>query len=105
MSEEQIEETPTIKASDSNLMAALSYLWLLSIVMLLVKKDDEFVQFHAKQGLVLFIAGIICMIIPVIGWFANIVILIAVIIGFIKAIQGERFEMPVVGDLAKKINI
>ena len=73
--------------------------------MLLVKKDDEFVQFHAKQGLVLFIAGIVFMIIPIIGWLANLVVFLAVIVGFIKAIQGERYEMPLVGDLAKKINI
>ena len=98
-------KTPITKASDSNLMAALSYLWILSVVMLLVKKDDEFVQFHAKQGLVLFIAGIVFMIIPIIGWLANLVVFLAVIVGFIKAIQGERYEMPLVGDLAKKINI
>lgn len=95
----------TPKASDSNLMAALSYLWLLSVVMLLVKKDDAFVQFHAKQGLVLFIASVILWVIPIIGWLLNIVVFIAVIVGAIKAYQGERYEMPLISDLAKKINL
>jgi len=99
-------QTPApVKQSDSNLMAALSYLWILSIVMLLVKKDDSYVQFHAKQGIILFVASIILWIIPVIGWLLNIVVTILVILGFIKAIQGERYKLPVIGDLAQKINI
>lgn len=95
----------TVKTSDSNLMAALSYLWILSVVMLLVKKDDAYVQFHAKQGVVLFVASIILWVIPIIGWLLNIVVTIAVILGFIKAIQGEKYEMPLVADIAKKINL
>ena len=98
------EETKTT-TSDSNLMAALSYLWLLSVVMLLVKKEDAFVQFHAKQGLVLFIASVVLLVIPIIGWLLNIAVFIAVILGFIKALQGEKYEMPLVSDIAKKINL
>jgi uncharacterized membrane protein len=98
------EETKTT-TSDSNLMAALSYLWLLSVVMLLVKKEDAFVQFHAKQGLVLFIASVVLWVIPIIGWLLNIAVFIAVILGFIKALQGEKYEMPLVSDIAKKINL
>jgi len=87
--------------SDSNLMAALSYLWLLSVVMLLVKKDDPYVLFHAKQGLVIFIASFLIGWIPVL----NLIIVVAVILGFVKAIQGEKYKLPLVGDLAEKINI
>jgi fumarate reductase subunit D len=94
----------TVKTSDSNLMGAISYLWILSIVMLLVKKDDAYVQFHAKQGVVLFVASIILWVIPIVGWLLNIVVTIAVILGFIKALQGEKYEMPLVSDIAKKIN-
>lgn len=93
------------KTSDSNLMGAISYLWLLSIVMLLVKKDDAFVQFHAKQGVVLFVASMILWFIPIIGWLANILVFVAVIVGAIKAYQGEKYEMPLVSELAKKINL
>ena len=92
-------------SNDSKLFAALSYLWLLSIVMLILKKDDEFVKFHAKQGTVIFIASIILWFIPIIGWLMQIAVLIGVVIGFLKAYSGERFKMPVVGDLADKINI
>jgi len=92
-------------SNDSKLFAALSYLWLLSVVMLVLKKDDEFVKFHAKQGTVIFVVSIILWFIPIIGWLLQIAVLIAVVIGFLKAYSGERFKMPVVGDLADKINL
>ena len=98
-------ETKETKTSDSNLMAALSYLWLLSVVMLVVKKDDPFVLFHAKQGLVLFIVSIALWFIPVLGWLLQLAIFVMVIIGFIKALSGEKYQLPVVGMVAEKINI
>ncbi|MCL5808720.1 MAG: DUF4870 domain-containing protein [Deltaproteobacteria bacterium] len=95
---------PTPAKSDSNLMAALSYVWVLSVVMLIVRKDDEFVKFHAKQGLILFIASFIGVI-PVIGWVVWLVVVVFDIIGFIKALSGERYKVPLVGDLAEKIKL
>jgi len=92
-------------SNDSKLFAALSYLWLLSVVMLVLKKDDEFVKFHAKQGTVIFVVSIILWFIPIIGWLLQIAVLIAVVIGFLKAYSGERFKLPVIGDLADKISI
>ena len=90
-------------SSDSKLMAALSYLWILSIVMLLIKKGDDFVKFHARQGLILFIVSVILWFIPVLGWILNLLVLILVIVGFIKALSGEKWKIPIVGDLGEKI--
>jgi len=97
------EKKPVPGSSDSNLMAALSYVWVLSVVMLIIKKDDEFVKFHAKQGLILFIASFIGVI-PFIGWVIWLVVVVLDIVGFIKALSGERYKVPVVGDIAGKIN-
>lgn len=94
----------TGKPSDSNLMGALAYLWILSVVMLLVKKDDPYVKFHAKQGLICFLAGILLTFIPVVGWLLNIVVLVFVIMGFVNAIGGKQVKLPLIGDLAEKIN-
>lgn len=99
-----VEEKPVSTNSDSNLMAALSYVWVLSIVMLFIKKDDEFVKFHAKQGLILFIASFVGVI-PFFGWFIWLIVVVLDIVGFIKALSGEKFKIPVVGDLAEKIKI
>jgi len=98
------EEGNAPSGSDSNLMAALSYVWIISIIMMIIKKDDQFVVFHAKQGLVLFIASFIGVI-PVIGWFIWIIVVIFEIIGFIKALSGERYKIPVIGDIAEKIKL
>src|SRR3989344_4831724 len=97
------EKKPVPGSSDSNLMAALSYVWVLSVVMLIIKKDDEFVKFHAKQGTALFIISILAMILSPLLWFLGIIVwfFVAVlcIIGFIKALSGERFKLWVIGDI------
>lgn len=89
-------------------MGALSYVSILAVIMLVIKKDDAFVQFHAKQGVVIFVFSLLSMV-PVIGWalapIIGLVAIIASILGFIKAYQGEKYEMPLVSELAKKINI
>ena len=56
-------------------VAALSYLWILFLVPLLLKRDSKFAQFHAKQGLVLFIIEFLVWI-PFIGWLLMIAIFV-----------------------------
>jgi hypothetical protein len=52
-------ETPQNAASqDNKLMGILAYIGPLIIVSYLVAKDDPFVKFHIKQGLVLFVIEI-----------------------------------------------
>lgn len=89
----------------NKVMAALSYFWILCLIPLLTKKDSPFVQAHAKQGVVLFIAEIILTFIPVLGWFLNLVLAVVSILAIIKAVQGEYWEIPLVSDVAKKINL
>lgn len=93
---------------ENKLMAALAYLWILCLVPLLLKKDSAFAQAHAKQGLVLFIievVGTLVFWIPFIGWILWIIVVIAALAGLVKALQGEYLELPIVGDLVKKINL
>ena len=89
--------------SDSNILAAVSYLWVVSVIMYIIKKDDEFVQFHAKQGIVLFVASLFG-IIPVFGWILSVVAFVFAVIGAAKAYTGEKYRLPVVANLAEKIN-
>lgn len=102
---------PSGGPADDNLMAALSYIWIVAVIMLVTKKDSDFVQFHAKQGLVLFIASVVLGILSFllfflafIAWIGYLVIFVAAVLGFIKAYQGERYRLPVVADLADKLN-
>lgn len=96
---------PTKKISTSEegrLWAAASYLWIISIVVLAVRKNDNFARFHANQGSLLFIISIPMMFIPVVGWLINLIICILAIIGIIKALTGERWELPLLGSVAAK---
>ncbi len=92
--------------------AFFGYWWILFLVPLIAKKENKFALFHGKQGLVLFgfwlifvfILGFIPVlnIISIFGW---IIWLILTIIGMIKAVQGQYWKMPVLGDIAEKIKI
>ncbi len=95
MTETKSKQSP----SEEKIWAAVSYLWILSLV---ARKNNPFVRFHASQGALLFALSIIFMLIPGIGWLLNILIGIAAIIGIIKALQGEKWEIPVVGQFAIK---
>lgn len=93
---------------DNKIVAALSYLGPLFFIPLFLKRESSFCQFHAKQGLALFIVWIVGKFVfwfPILGWALAVVVAILNIMALIKALNGEKWEMPVIGDFAKKINI
>ena len=93
---------------ENKIIAAIGYVWILCLVPLILKKDSKFAQYHAKQGLVLFIIEVIGSFvfwIPLIGWLLGIFVLVLAILGVVKALQGEYWEMPIVHDLSKKLNL
>ncbi len=99
-------------AEKNNLVAALSYFWILFLIPLFLKRDSKFVQFHAKQGLILFIIEVVVSfinIIPFLGqviwFFASIIFVIASIAGILKTLKGEYWEMPYIYKWSKKINL
>lgn len=98
--------------NNQKFLAALSYLWLLFLIPLLVKKDNPFCLFHAKQGLVLFIFSLVLYVvnvIPVLGWLISflgwIVVFLFSILGIINALQNRKWEMPYLGKFANKIDL
>jgi len=97
---------------EGKIFALISYLWILCLVPLLLKKENKFAMFHAKQGLVLFICEIalwIIGIIPILGWLISIVgsliCGILSLVGIIQALMGNYWKIPVLGDYAEKISI
>ena len=82
-------------------VAAMSYLWILSVVVLYARRDSPFIQYHARQGLWLFLVSIPVWIIPGIGHYLEFFVLAGMIIGFLNAAQGRSHDVPVVGQLAK----
>ncbi len=109
------EESKTSQESSSggtnnNMVAILSYLGVLCLVPLIAVKDNDFVQYHAKQGLTLFIAEIATMLvgwIPLIGWLVGFVAwilwVILSIIGITNVVNKKKKPLPVIGGLAKSL--
>jgi uncharacterized membrane protein len=104
-------------------MAAIGYLGILFLIPLLAKKENNFCQFHGKQGAVLFgmeVIGAIVLIIlsvvlgfvPCAGWAVSLVLWLAFwvcalglsIWGLVMALKGEYWKMPVIAPLAEKLN-
>ncbi|HLC54899.1 MAG TPA: hypothetical protein VJJ75_00025 [Candidatus Nanoarchaeia archaeon] len=102
------------KGGDDKLFAFLGvFLTILGfIIALLAKKEDKYVMYYAKQGLVLFIAWValsIIAIVPILGWIIGvigwIVLLVLWIIGLVYSVSGEMKPIPLLGKYAEKINI
>jgi uncharacterized membrane protein len=88
-------------------MAVVAYI-IFFIPLLTDAKNDPFVKYHVKQGLVLFIGYIIEVfigMIPVIGWIISpllgIFLLVLFIIGIMNAINGKEKPLPVIGSFAQ----
>ena len=88
----------------NRIWAAISYVWIISLVVLLAKKDSAFAQAHARQGFVLFVVSLIASFLPVLGWLLNIVVWGVAIVALIRAARGEFWKIPGVATLAEKIS-
>jgi uncharacterized membrane protein len=89
-------------------MAILSYIGPLVIVSYIVAKDDGFVKFHIRQGLVLFVIEVavwfFAMLVPPlypITMVINLLAFVLAVIGIINASKGKEKELPVVGKYSK----
>ncbi len=103
-------------------MGALAYVTFIpAIIFLLIEpyKNIKFVRFHAFQSLFLCVASIAISItltiltivlafvgvgalVGMVGWLVQLGIFVLWIIVIIKAYGGERYKLPIIGDLAEK---
>jgi uncharacterized membrane protein len=102
----------TASGFDENVAGALCYAlgWVTGVVFLLTEPSNRFVRFHAWQSTFVFgaacFATLLALPVPLIGWIFAIVIFYGSValwlILMFKAYQGERFKVPVAGDLAEQ---
>ena len=91
-------------------MAVVAYI-LFFIPLLTDAKNDPFVKYHVKQGLVLFITSLVAMAIswlPMIymfSWVLHIGLFVLFVIGIMNAIGGKETPLPLIGQFADKIHI
>ncbi len=106
---------PTGKTSTGlqpNVAGLLCYLgwWITGIIFIIIEKENQLVRFHAVQSIIFFgavtIVNIILSFIPVIGWILAWVIWVIAIIMWIilmiKAYQGQKYKVPIAGNIAEQ---
>ena len=93
----------------SRFLAASSYLGILCFIPLVMNKDDEFVYFHAKQGLVIWMWGVLALIalyLPGIGkWFfgfSTMAVLVLSLIGLTAVALNKAWKLPLVHSFAAR---
>ncbi len=107
---------------DRNIEAALCYLgfWITGIVFYVLEDEDKFIRFHALQSIFVFLP------LTIFGWalggffgfgywwgpgwfflwwigtVINIIAIILWLILMLKAYSGEKFKVPIAGDIAEQ---
>jgi len=107
-----MEKSKTSIGLEENVAGLLSYLlgFITGILFYVLEKENSFVRFHAMQSIItfgaIFVLSLILGFIPIIGWILALILpfvaLILWILLMVKAYQGERYKLPIVGDIAEK---
>lgn len=100
-------------ANKNMLMGILSYIGPLIIIPYIVAKDDPFVKFHIKQGLVLLvIEAVVWVLGTMLTWqlamligIINLATIVLSIIGIVNVVQGKEKELPLVGTFSQHFPI
>jgi len=114
------DKKPATTSNDSNdtLMGVLAYLGILCLIPFLAAKDSKFAQYHAKQGLTLFICEVgvtvlwwVIMFISAFGglgflgllgllvWLVQIGFFVLSILGIVNVVNKKMVPLPIIGGL------
>ena len=111
----KITMTDELKLSEKEIkqgaaFAAISYVLFLWLIAFILKKDNKFTHYHARQGLVIFILEILCFFllgIPFLGILfykiGCIVLVIFSLYGVYSSLTGKLCNIPIVTDIASKL--
>jgi uncharacterized membrane protein len=84
---------------DKKTTGIVAYITWIGLLIAFIAGDKEGAKFHLNQALVVWIAGLICGFIPLIGWIGSLFCLVCAIIGLISAINGTEKEDPLLGQI------
>lgn len=103
------DDKQILDIEEKNIFAALCYIGVLVLVPLLMKKDDPYVNWHIKQGLVVLAIIIVSLVasawIERVGNLLFLVTMIVNIIALVQALMGRQWKIPLIGTLATKFKI
>jgi uncharacterized membrane protein len=96
-------------SDNSKLMAIVAY-FIFFLPLLTEYKDNDFVKYHVKQGIMVLLVGIgigVVSSIPFLGWviapLAMMALLVLWVMGILNASQGQKKPLPLVGKYAEEL--
>ncbi len=97
-----------IKFNEANkVMAIVACIPIVGLILLFVEKDDNFVRYMGAQYAILGAVQMVISFIPIIGWAISsilaLLVFVLIIMGMVKASQGERFDIPMISEWALKL--
>lgn len=102
--QEEMNEKDILDIQVNKETAAASYLLIFAPLLLVTRKDSKFIMFHAKQAFVLALIFVILWVLG--GYFflfryATVFVVFAALIGFLQAIAGHKYSLPLVDEIVK----
>ena len=122
---------------DPKVAGALSYIWIVGVILFFLEKENKFVRFHAMQSILFGIANTVIMVVLMIVafvltfafgiggamvggvagslvsmlvwviwllfWAICMALLVALIYAAVKAYQGQKVKLPIIGNIAEGI--
>lgn len=80
----------------ASLVYFLGVIGLVIAALLNQTEKSDYLAFHIRQGAKLAVASAICMIIPIVGWIAELVIVVVSLISGFTTLQGKSKEPAVI---------
>ena len=115
-------EKPAALADHERWYAAVGYLFFLALFSLWKGRESDFIRFHSRQAFLLFVAECVSFLailiiertigkLPFLGLLIVVLLQIAVylsalflsVMGFVKALFGERWTMPFIGAYSNRV--
>ena len=107
----QVQDDDDLNLEESRLAALIAYVPFLCFIPLLNMRENKAALFHARQGVILFLielAAAVFLIDGISDFFFKAILVAAVALsaaGIYSALQGKKFRLPVIGDLADKTKL
>ena len=118
LSGETPKRTGSTTGLEPNIAGLLCYVlgWITGLIFILIEKENKFVRFHAVQSIVTFGAftvvsilfsilgsiGHIHLVFYIFNWILWALAVVLWVVLMVKAYQGEKFKLPIAGEIAEK---
>ncbi len=110
---QSVNQSEVVREQDK-IHLVLAYLGILALIPLITVKDSPYITWHAKNGLVLGFGGFVALTLVstvltplcglglLVGLVGSIGLLVIDVMAMMKALNGQRWRIPVISDIAGK---